>query len=283
LAINSAHGVAFHRGLGTPLHPTSSTPITKYLTNEGLHDFASTAFGKSNFAIVANGANSSEFSKWANEFFSGASRQPSQHAPQIQTTQSKYHGGEERIAHDSGNTMVIGFPGSSSFTGGAWKPESAVLGSLLGGQTNVKWSPGFSLLAKASEAYPQAHVSTTNATYSDAGLLYVTITGKASDVRAASEEAVKKIKSVANGEISSEDFKKAIATAKFNALDAGQELFSGLELTGAGLIHGGKAHQIDEVAKSIQSVSESQLKSVSSLNIYFIVHSLILYSLQRHS
>ena len=262
LAINSAHGVAFHRGLGQPLHPSSSTPLTKYLNHDLLRLFASTAYAKNNFAVVANGADSSEFSKWMKEFFSDASSQPLEGAPEIKTTQTKYHGGEERIAHDSGNTMILAFPGSSSFTGGFWKPEIAVLASLLGGETNVKWSSGFSLLAKATEVSPGAHITTTNATYSDAGLLYVTLTGNAQGIRFASEEAVKKIKNVAAGEITNEDFKKAIAAAKFKALDAGQSLNIGIEATGAGLVGGGKPYQIDEVGKSIEKVSESQLKTV---------------------
>ena len=262
LAINSAHGLAFHRGLGEPLHPTSSSPLTKYLNVESLKEFSTAAYAKSNIALVANGADASEVSKWVKEFFSDISSQPVQGAPEITATQTKYYGGEERIAHDSGNTMILAFPGSSSFTGKFWKPEIAVLASLLGGESSIKWSPGFSLLARATEAFPGAHISTKNATYSDAGLLYVTLAGNAREVRSAAGEVVKKVKGVAAGEVSSEDFKKAVATAKFLALDAGQNLDIGLEATGAGLIQGGKAHQIDEVGKSIDSVSESKLKSV---------------------
>ncbi|KAI4148891.1 MAG: hypothetical protein LQ340_004889 [Diploschistes diacapsis] len=263
LAISSAHGVAFHRGLGEPLHPTSSTPLTKYLNASWLKQFASAAYAKNNFAVVANGAEASVFSKWMKEFFSDIQDQTIEGTPEIKTVQSKYYGGEERIAHDSGNTMILGFPGSSSFTGGFWKPEIAVLASLLGGETSIKWSPGFSLLSKATEAFPRAHISTTNAIYSDAGLLYVALTGNANDVRSAAVEAVKKIKSVAAGEISNEDFKKAIAAAKFGALDAGQNLNVGLEATGAGLVHDGQPLQIDEVGKSIERVSESQLKKIA--------------------
>ena len=262
LAINSAHGIAFHRGLGQPLHPTSSAPLTKYLNNELLQQFAKVAYAKNNLAVVANGADASEFSKWMKEFFSDISSMPEQGAEIFKVIQTKYHGGEERIAHDSGNSMVVAFPGSSSFTGGFWKPEVAVLASLLGGETSIKWSPGFSLLSKATEAFPGAHISTTNATYSDAGLLYILLTGTAGDIRSASQEVVNKIKSIAAGEVSNEDFKKAVAAAKFKALDAGQNLNIGLEATGAGLVSGGKAHQIDEASKSIEKVSESQLKTV---------------------
>ena len=263
LAINSAHGLAFHRGLGEPLLPSSSTPLTKYLREYYLEQFSQVAYAKDNFALVANGANHSELSKWANEFFQDSPNSAPSEFPAIKIEQSKYFGGEERIAHAGGNAVVLGFPGSSSFTGGFWKPEIDVLAALLGGQSTIKWSPGFSLLGKATAAFPGASISTTSATYSDAGLLYIKLTGEAKDVGAASKEVVKTIKAVAAGEISKEDFKKAVATAKFKALESGQNIAAGIELTGAGLVHGGKAHQIDEVGKSIDGVSESQLKTVS--------------------
>jgi ubiquinol-cytochrome c reductase core subunit 2 len=264
LAINSAHAVAFHRGLGNPLHPTSSTPLTKYLQADFLQQFSQVAYNKSNIAIVANGADSGEFSKWVKEFFTDLPSAAPSGEILANTSESKYYGGEERIAHDSGNTMIIAFPGSSSFTGGSWKPEIAVLATLLGGQSSIKWSPGFSALSKATASFPGAQISTHSAVYSDAGLLYVKLSGNALDVRGASKQVVKTIKSIAAGEISTEDFRKAVATAKFRALETGQDIHAGIELTGAGLVSGGKAHQIDEVAKSIDGVSESQLKSVSS-------------------
>lgn len=262
LAINSTHGVAFHRGLGTPLHPSSSTPLTKYLNEQRLEAYSKVAYAKPNFAVVANGASHSDLSKWVGEFFSDSPSSPPSNVPALDTTPSKYYGGEERIAHDAGNTMILAFPGSSSFTGGSYKPEISVLAALLGGESNIKWSPGFSLLSRATVALPQVHVATTHAVYSDAGLLCISLTGNANQVREASEEAVKTIKSIAAGEVSKEDIKKAIASAKFKALESGENIAAGLELTGAGLVHGGKAHQIDEVGKSIDGVTEEQVKKV---------------------
>jgi ubiquinol-cytochrome c reductase core subunit 2 len=271
LAVNSAHGIAFHRGLGTPLHPTSSTPMTKYLNNEYLHAFAQAAYAKSNFAVVANGASNSDLSKWVGEFFKDDVTAGEVDIPTIDSTASKYYGGEERIAHDGPNTMVIAFPGSSSFTGGSYKPELAVLASLLGGESSIKWSPGFSLLSKATQSYTSLRVATSHAAYSDAGLLCISLHGSAKDVSGASGEVVKTIQSVADGKTSKEDFKKAVASAKFKALESGQNIAAGLELTGAGLIQGSKAHQIDEVAKAIDGVSEEQLKKVSISIVYTTV------------
>ena len=263
LALNSAHGVAYHRGLGTPLHPTSSTPLSKYLNVRDLKLYSQAAYAKPNIAVVANGASHEDLSKWVGQFFGDAPSSYPAQVPKIEIPPTKYYGGEERIAHDAGNTMILAFPGSSSFTSGkSYKPEISVLAALLGGQSSIKWSRGFSLLAKASADYPQAHISTSHAAYSDAGLLYITLTGNARHIRDASKAVVATIKGVAAGEVGKEDIRKAVALAKFRALEAGQNIEAGLESTGAGLVQGGKAFQIDEVAKSIDGVTDEQVKKV---------------------
>ncbi|KAH7411921.1 Metalloenzyme, LuxS/M16 peptidase-like protein [Phaeosphaeria sp. MPI-PUGE-AT-0046c] len=260
MATNSAHSLAFHRGLGNPTVSASQTPYTKYLDAATIKWFSETAYAKPNFAVVANGADHGEFSKWMNEFFDGVPAQPKEQLT-AGTEQTKYVGGEERIAHDGGNAMVIAFPGSSSFTGKFYKPELAVLGSLLGGQSSIKWSPGFTILGNA--AAPGTKVKTTSAIYSDAGLLYTTITGSASGVAETAKASVDAIKKIASGEVSSEQISKAKAAAKFKELEHGQDIRAGLELTGNGLIHNTKAYQIDEVAKAIDGVSEEAVKSAA--------------------
>lgn len=259
MANNSAHSLAFHRGLGEPLSPSSSVALNKYLSADSIGDFAASAYSKNNFAIVANGAEHSELSKWVGEFFTDVSSS----SQQLQGEQSKYYGGEERIAHGSGNTIVLAFPGSSTFTGGSYKPEVAVLAALLGGQSSIKWSSGFSLLSKAGADYPGAHIATKSAIYSDAGLLTVTIKGAARDVRGAAHNVVDILKSLSS-KISSEDFAKAKALAKFQELEAGQNIQAGIQLTGAGLVHGDKAYQIDEVAKAVDGVTEEAVKKAAT-------------------
>lgn len=259
LAINSAHGLAFHRGLGTPLYPSSSTPLNKYLNEDSIAQFSASAYSKPNIAVVANGASQTDLAKWVGEFF----KETSGSAAALTSEATKYYGGEERIAHDSGNSLVVAFPGSSSFTAGtSYKPEIAVLAALLGGKSSIKWSSGFSLLSKAVSAFPGASASTTHFAYSDAGLLTIQFSGSAQAIRDASVEAVKALKSVSEGSISKEDFTKAVALAKYRALEEGQNIESGLVATGSGLIHGGKAFQIDEVGKSVESVTADKLKSV---------------------
>jgi ubiquinol-cytochrome c reductase core subunit 2 len=259
MAINSAHGVAFHRGLGTPTASASTTPYTKYLSPDSIEWFSKIAYAKPNFAVVANGAEDGALGKWVDQFFDNVPA--SAEDGLLQKEQSKYHGGEERIAHGSGNAMVIAFPGSSSFTGKFYKPEIAVLGSLLGGQSSIKWSPGFSILGQA-KASPSTYTHTTSAIYSDAGLLYTVIAGSANNVAKTATTAVDAIKKIAAGEITKEQVQKAKAAAKFKELEYGQDIKAGLVLTGSGLVHGDKAYQIDEVAKAIDGVTEQKLKEV---------------------
>ncbi|KAF4625734.1 hypothetical protein G7Y89_g12427 [Cudoniella acicularis] len=261
LAINSAHGLAFHRGLGTPLYPSSSTPLSKYLNEESIRQFALDAYAKPNIAIVANGASQAELSKWVGEFFGEV---PASSTFKLSSEPTKYYGGEERISHGSGNSVVIAFPGSSSFTSGAsYKPEIAVLAALLGGKSSIKWSPGFSILSKAASSFPGASASTTHYSYSDAGLLSIQFSGSAQAIRGASAEAIKSLKSISEGSISKEDFTKAVALAKYRALEEGQNIEAGLVATGAGLVHGGKPFQIDEVGKAVEVVSADKLKSAA--------------------
>lgn len=262
IATNSAHGLAFHRGLGTQLYPTASTTFTKYLTVDGLETYGLAAYAKDNIAVVANGAAHSDLSKWVREFFDSAP--PPDKDLKLESPPSKYHGGEERIAHEGGNVMVLGFPGSSGFTSGSsYKPEISVLAALLGGESSIKWSPGFSLLSNASSDQQHAHIVTQNNAYSDAGLLTITLSGNSSHVAKASKNVVDALKKIASGNVSAEAIRKATALAKFRALESGQDPNAGLEATGAGLIRGGRAHQIDEIGKAVEKVSEDKVKAVS--------------------
>ena len=265
LAMNSVHAVAFHRGLGVPLYPVSTYPM-KYLDAPAIADFSDAAYARNNMAVVCNGTTHSELSKWVKEFYADVGTGSA--TMKLKAEPTKYHGGEERVAHSAGNVMILGFPGSPSFSSGTgFKPELHVLAALLGGETSIKWSPGFSLLSKAVDkaalTHTVAHISTTQQSYSDAGLLLVTLSGKGADVAFAGKVVVDAIKQVASGKIDQEDLKKATMLAKFRALEAGQAADVGLEGTGMGLIGGGTPHQIDEIAGQIEKVSGETVKKVS--------------------
>jgi ubiquinol-cytochrome c reductase core subunit 2 len=256
IALDAAHSVAFHTGLGAPLYPTPSTPIASYLNENSVASFAEAAFTKGNIAVVADGASEAGLSKWIEPFFKAV---PAQSSSSLSAAASKYYGGEQRIAKTSGNSMVIAFPGAAL---GANQPETAVLVGLLGGESTIKWSPGFSLLSNATVAAPGAVARATNFAYSDAGLLTIQINGPAAAVRKAAEESVKALKSVVEGGVSQENLVKAIAKAKFNLLSGSEVSGIGLVHAGANLIHGGQPLQVAETIKALEGVNAEKLKAV---------------------
>lgn len=132
----------------------------------------------------------------------------------------------------------------------------------MGGESAIKWSPGFSILANAAADTPGANVNTSHAAYSDAGLLYVTLTGKASDITKAATNVVSAIKKIASGDVSDEVVKKAVSSAKFRALEAGEQTATGIETTGTGLIAGGKTLQFDALAKALEGVGKDKVVQV---------------------
>ncbi|GKT51908.1 cytochrome b-c1 complex subunit 2, mitochondrial [Colletotrichum spaethianum] len=259
LALDSAHSVAFHSGLGSPANLTPSIPIQPYLSEYAVSEFAQSAYAKSNIALVADGASAANVSKWAEQFFKAV---PSASSGKLalNTAATKYYGGEQRTYSPSGNSLVIAFPGA---TNGQASPELAVLAALLGGKSSIKWSPGFSLINKAVGSAPGLSTSTVNLNYSDASLLAVQLSGSASAVRTAAQEAVKALKSISEGTVSKEDLTKAIAKAKFDALEATEKRSGSILLAGSGLVHNGKAIDAAEIANSIGSVTAEKLKAAT--------------------
>ncbi|KAK8086848.1 hypothetical protein PG994_001822 [Apiospora phragmitis] len=238
LALDSAHAVAFHHGLGAPLYPSPSTPLKGYLDENSIASFSEAVYAKSNIALVGDGATSSALSKWTEQFFKNVPASPSG-SMTLNSKATTYYGGEQRTSHTGGNSLVMAFPGSSF---GNFKPEIAVLASLLGGQSSIKWAPGFTLLAKAAASSPGATATATNLTYSDAGLLTIQVNGSASGIRTASQGAVKALKSIAE------------------AVESG---ISTILAAGSGIVHSGKPFQVAETAKSIEGVTAEQLKTAA--------------------
>ncbi|KXH55406.1 peptidase M16 inactive domain-containing protein [Colletotrichum salicis] len=259
LALDSAHSVAFHSGLGSPSNLTPSIPIQPYLSEYAVSEFAQAAFAKPNIALVADGASAANVSKWAEQFFKSV---PSASSGKLalNTAATKYFGGEQRTYSPSGNAYVIAFPGA---TNGQASPELAVLAALLGGKSNIKWSTGFSLINKAVGVVPGLSTSTVNLSYSDAGLLTIQLAGSASAVRGAAQETAKALKGIAEGTVSKEDLTKAIAKAKFDALEASEKRSGSILLAGSSLVHSGKAVDATEATKSIESVTAEKLKAAT--------------------
>lgn len=266
-ALDNAHSVAFHSGLGSPFNLTPSIPIKPYLSETAVADFADAAYAKPNIALVADGASAANVSKWAQQFFKQVPAASSGKLS-LNSAATKYFGGESRTYSANGNALVIAFPGAVN---GQASPELAVLAALLGGKSNIKWSPGFSLISKALGPAPGVSTSTTNFAYSDAGLLAVQLSGSAAGIRKAAEETVKALKTISEGTVSKEDLTKAIAKAKFEALEATEKRSGSILLAGSGLVHSGKAIDAAESAKSVESVTAEKLKAVSTPAAQLIV------------
>ncbi|KJK81574.1 Cytochrome b-c1 complex subunit 2 [Metarhizium anisopliae BRIP 53293] len=259
LALDNAHAVAFHNGLGASVYPSSLSPVQKYLNEEYIASYADVVYSKPNIAIVADGASTDALTNWVGQFFKDVPAK-SLNGQTLKTEASKYHGGEQRTSHPGGNAMVIAFPGSDA---SGSKPEIAVLAALLGGQPTIKWSPGFSLLSKATAGTSGLSVSASNLAYSDAGLLTVQLSGNAASVRKGAEETAKALKSIADGTVSKEDVTKAVANAKFDILEKAQLRSPSLLQAGSGLVNSGKASELAALAKGIDGVTADKLKTAA--------------------
>ncbi|KAG5928187.1 hypothetical protein E4U42_001127 [Claviceps africana] len=259
LALDNAHAVAFHNGLGSSIYPSPSSPIQKYLNEEYIASYADVVYSKPNIAVVADGASASHLSSWVGKFFKDVPA-TSKSGQSLKVDATKYYGGEQRTSHPAGNSMVIAFPGSDA---AGSKPEIAVLAALLGGKPTIKWAPGFSLLSKATSGISGLSVSAANFAYSDAGLLTIQLSGSAASVRKAAVETGKVLSSVANETISKDDITKAVANAKFSILEQAQLRSVSLLHTGSSLVHGGKVFDAAAVAKSIDGVNASKLKTAA--------------------
>lgn len=256
-ALDGAHSVAFHGGLGAPLIPSAAGPWKKNISPETVSSFAHNAYTKSGLALVSDGNDSANLAKWIGEFFPNVPTAPlATSAPSNAST--NYFGGEQRIPSTAGNAIVVGFPGSSALGTAGFKPEYAVLAELLGGQSHVKWSNGSSLLAKEVALIPGASASSQNNAYSDTGLFTVTLSGSTVGVRKAAYAAAETLRKVAGGQAAAEDVKKAVALAKFGAIE-----HAGDELIGTQLLSGKGAVKFADIAKAFDGVTEAQVKKVS--------------------
>jgi ubiquinol-cytochrome c reductase core subunit 2 len=263
IATTAAHSVAFHTGLGTDLNVLPQTPLGKYVSAPKIAAFSKKAYAKSNIAVVSVGTSSEELSKWTGEFFADV---PAGSA--LTSTASKYYGGEVRLAHSASNSsIVIAFPGSSSAPGSSsYKPETSVLAALLGGDSTIKWSPGFSLLSKVEAANPGVTISTSPLSYSDSGLLAITLNGPSEILAKAAKDVVAALKTVSSGDISKELLTKAVALAKFQSIDAEDTAEAQILSAGIHILAGGKTLDQGAVTKDIGSVTASTVsKSLKTL------------------
>lgn len=197
VALENVHNLAFRKGLGNPLLVQDYLPI-------GLKDvetLGKEAFSKSNVEVYATGVDTKDFNDLVEKHFKKL--HTGQH---LNSEATKFYKGESRTAHAGGNTVALAFPVKSSNT-------NQVIANLLGGKSAVKWSTGQSPLALAGHK-TSTHITADVKKYSDADLLYVTVSAIAPQaVRDGALEAIKIIKSLGNS--TDEQINRAIAQTKF--------------------------------------------------------------------
>jgi ubiquinol-cytochrome c reductase core subunit 2 len=248
-ALEATHVAAFHRGLGEGQFAV----IKKYVSHTSVADYAKQAYNKSNIAIVGSGLAHGEVAKWTGEFFKDLSAGPALTSPA-----SKYYGGEQRIEKDAPAAFVLGFPGSAAGT--QFKPEFKVLAHLLGGKSQVKWTNGASLISQAIAPLVGVNAEANHLSYSDAGLLYVTVGGPEDKLVKAGEAVVGAIK--AAGSATKEQVEAAVKQAKFDVLAKAEDKQLGLEDVGQSVIHNGKAPQYNDAVKALEGVSHETIQKV---------------------
>ena len=203
LALDAAHTLAFHSGLGNPLF----TPVPQgSLSVEDVRDFANKAFTKENVVALGHGISTQVLSSLVQKGLSGLRTQSG-----VQSIGTKYYGGETRIETDASTpTVFIGF--------GTDRP-SAGLGALaayLDPTPLLKWTKGRSPLAEVGS---DASVRVVHETYSDGALVGVLVQGRSGEaVRDAGKVVVEALKSA--GELGKEGWEKAVRKAQFRAASA---------------------------------------------------------------
>ncbi|KKA27468.1 hypothetical protein TD95_001981 [Thielaviopsis punctulata] len=252
-ALDAAHSVAFHTGLGSPLYPNAAS-TKSYLSEGSIAAYAQAVYNKSNIAFVAEGAAQPIVNKWAEVFFKDIPASAGAGALSLNTTATKYYGGEQRVSHSHGNSMVLAFPTASG-------AEADVLAALLGGQSSIKWSVGFSALGQVAAKFPGLSIATANTAYTDAGLLTITLSGSSSVVSKGAAEVVKAIKAIATSTVSKESLAKAVAQSKFAALEATQSTSGALFTTASGLLF--NSPSVATKVKALESVTADKVSKAA--------------------
>lgn len=246
-AIDTAHTIAFRRGLGNSLFSASEHPVKL----EDVKAYASKVYSADNVALLSTGP--SDISSSLSKYFSGLSS-----TGQAQSAKSQYFGGEQRLnlPHD-GHALPSAFIswGSTSLS-----PAHTVLAELLGSGSNIKWNKGLSPLA----AIEEADVKAVNFDYSDASLFgFAVQSSSESNVKKASQKAVEAFKKIAQNGVESTQLQAAIAKSKFNYTLYADSADGWKQINGNGLINN-NLKSLDQVLGEFDAVSASSIQQVRS-------------------
>ncbi|KAG0001645.1 ubiquinol-cytochrome c reductase core subunit 1 [Entomortierella chlamydospora] len=250
--IEALHNAAFRNGLGNPIYAAPYSDIT----TEDLRKFAVDNFVGNKISLVATGISEAELKSLADSAFSNVAS-----GSASVTEATKYYGGDVRVAHNSPvGHVAVAFQGAAAGTPDFYTAQ--VLRSLLGGDRFVKWSTsGVSpLAAAASKIGHGAQISAFNFGYSDAGLFGVYAQADHESVTEAAKAAVASLKAASKA-VSAEEFKRALAQAKFETASRFETRASTTEILAAQAIQGQKV----DASESLAALDKVQAGDVSKL------------------
>lgn len=206
--IDVAHNLAFHSGLGNSLFVSAEPPASVGQVKQ----FGDQVYTKSNIKLFGQGVSESDFVEAVQREFDGLTEGSSVSGPK-----TSFHSGEARLkSADPLQTVVFGFPTESTQALDAFKYVLSVDG--------VKWGNNNGVLGKAI-ASTGASISVDSHQYSDASLLTIAIQSPSTkQTSAAAAEVSAAFKKIASGSIDEDVSKRAVASAKFAAADAGKAL-----------------------------------------------------------
>ncbi|KAF9180930.1 ubiquinol-cytochrome c reductase core subunit 1 [Haplosporangium sp. Z 767] len=248
--IEAVHNTAFRNGLGNSVFAAPYGDIS----TEDLKKFAADNFVANKIALVATGVSEAELKSLADSAFGDVVA-----GSPAKAEESKYYGGEARIPQNTAlGHVAVAFQGAAAGT-----PEfyaAQVLRSLLGGGRYVPWSTsGVSPLAVAAgKISHNAQITAFNFGYSDAGLFGVYAQADHENVGEAAKAAIASLKA-ASKSVSADEFKRALAQAKFEAASCFDTRASTIEILGAQAIQGQKVDASD----SLDALDKVQAGDVS--------------------
>ncbi|KAL0074364.1 ubiquinol-cytochrome c reductase core subunit 1 [Phycomyces blakesleeanus] len=252
-SLELAHQGAFRTGLGNSVFAKP----TSHINNAAVKSYAKQLFVSGNIALVGTGIAHETVEKLAETYFAGL---PS--GQELKSAATKYYGAEIRTEGSNALAQyVLAFEGAASNS--AEFAAAQVLRFALGGDKFVKWSAGSSLLAQASAKFGETtEIKAFNFGYSDAGLFGVQVTAANADATAAVSAAAEQLKAVATN-LSGEDFKRAVAQAKFAAVAGLETRLDRLETVGTQALLSGNYTSTSELVAALDKITASEVSKIA--------------------
>ncbi|KAI9319910.1 Metalloenzyme, LuxS/M16 peptidase-like protein [Dichotomocladium elegans] len=250
-ALEAAHRAAFRTGLGNSVFADAHSRVS----NDDVKQYAAQLFNTGNIALVGSGLSLDTVQKFAETYFNGVPA-----GSQVQTSATKYYGGEARVESNGANQYVLAFEGAP--LNSTEYAAAQVLRFALGGERPVQHAAPSGLLGEVSAKFNAAEIKAFNVGYSDAGLFGVYVSGTSAEVASAVAAAAEQLKGLSKA-LSEADFARAVAQAKFAATAGFESRLDRLDTVGAQALLAGKYTSVAEAAAAIDSLSASDVAKVA--------------------